>query len=362
MNKNSLILIFAAITLSGCATKTIVDNTPRNPTAVLKSSTIMNGAIIPDGRTEQTVYTRLDQRRMQSKTKFDSFVSRSFLGEGEADTIERVDKNLSWMLSPKKKTYVECPLAGCNTDFRAKLGQIMHDDEMKADEQSDESQPAACETELADLVFDVKQTGETRDVRGFSAQQYIVTWRAEIKDKQDRVSKNELTMDLWTTTPSAEMNEVFAMLDQYDSARNEAIAGDQSPLANFVPSQVYLTLIPYLGMLSDNDMIKRVSDEFSKIKGYTVSSKLEISASGNACKEPEDTQQAREDSTDFSDPMGAAKKLAGSFFKKQAEKKVMPSENEPVARIVYEITSMQIESIHDSMFNVPSDYKLISRE
>jgi len=47
--------------------------------------------------------------------KYDSWVSRSFLGEADDTTIFRIDKNLRWTLfkDDDSKKYLECPLGGC---------------------------------------------------------------------------------------------------------------------------------------------------------------------------------------------------------------------------------------------------------
>lgn len=122
--------IAVAGALASCAS-TNVDNTPKNPTAVVTAKFTINGLYLPDHQGTQTVYTRENRRAIDQQAEFDSF----YMGWADYDitTIFRMTKNLLWDVDNDAKTYSECPLSGCSdvfADFIAKT-QASSDEEQE---------------------------------------------------------------------------------------------------------------------------------------------------------------------------------------------------------------------------------------
>ena len=64
-------------------------------------------------RGQQLSETRADMRRNDAVLSFDNRLLRAFAGETRSSDITRLDKKLVWTQNVAKKTYTECPLAGC---------------------------------------------------------------------------------------------------------------------------------------------------------------------------------------------------------------------------------------------------------
>ncbi|WP_455218857.1 hypothetical protein [Kaarinaea lacus] len=362
MNKVILesLAVVSTVILVGCASETKVeDNTPQNPTAVIKAEYVINGYLLPDARGKQTVYTRSDRRRIDQNIDYDSWVSSTFFGGGEMTDIARLDKNLIWLVNVEDKNYVECPIKGCAPNILSMLGAPETGDEPAP--QDPNANPVACTTEMTKHEFTVESTGDTRDLNGFRVEKYDVNWRVEFSDKEKRMDKNSLHMELWTTAPTDTMQQAWKLHADFQEGYLEATGMNDNPLGKFVGQQVYMALAAFTGDTSKEgkDYKTAAGKEMAKIKGYPVSIKMELFSDSKACPKPKEEEKKAE--FDINDPMKSAQDMLGGFFSKKAKEYVEPKAGDPIFRYIYEVKAVELSKERDSTFNVPAGFKMMDR-
>lgn len=350
---------FSVALLIGCASETkVVDNTPQNPTAVIQAEYVINGYLLPDATGKQTVYTRGDRRRIDQKIEYDSWVSSTFFGDGEMTDIARLDKNLLWLVNVEDKNYVECPIKGCAPNIMSMLGAPETGDEPPAEEAK--ADPNVCTLEMKKHKFTVEATGDTRELNGFQVEKYDVNWRAEFADKENRINKNNLHMELWTTQPTDSMQQAWKIHGQFQEGYMDAMGMNDNPLGKFVGQQVYMALAAFTGDTSKEGKQYKTSagNEMAKIKGYPVSIKMELFSDSKACPRPKEEKKAE---FDVNDPMKSAQDMLGGFFSKKAKEYVEPKEGDPIFRYIYEVKAVNLNQERDSTFEVPAGFKMMDR-
>ncbi len=354
-----LVSMAVCVGLAGCAaTEEIKDTTPKNTTSVLNAKFVIAGNVLPDSKGTQVVYTRGDRRRIADDHKYDSWIARKTIGNFATNDIARLDRNLIWKLDDKKKTYVECPVAGCSYNILTELSKLEGDDDYF---QYDPADNQSCGSELSNYTFTVKDTGETRVLNGFNTQKYVVTWQVEYKDRQGRKDLNDIQMEFWTTTPTQDMTEAWRIHEDFQQGYISRVTDQGNPFGRFMSQQVYMALAAFTGDTDKNKAWNtRIGNEMRKIKGYPVSIKLEWFIDSNMCPEAKEAEQQA--AIDYTDPAAALGKLAGGFLKKKVAQKFTPSKHEPVLRYIYEVTDVSVQAVNDSVFELPAGYKMSNRQ
>lgn len=102
----------------------------------------------------------------------------------------------------------------------------------------------------------------------------------------------------------------------------------------------------------DSPETKRTLEQLAAIKGLAISKKVALRMTGTVCEE---TVAERQDTgVDYTELQKALKQLAGGFIKKKVEEKVVPGQDEPVFRYIYDVKSLRVESVRDNEFDVPA--------
>ncbi len=354
-------LTIATVLLVGCATTQPekIDTTPKSPTVVLKASGVVSGMILPDSTFEQLVYTRNDKRRISDKHKYDSWVASKLLGGGGDNTvIYRMDKNLSWTLLDKK--YLECPLSGCNKNILALLSPSEDEEEF----QYDPDEETGCQLSLSDNTFTVKETGQIRTISGYKTKEYNVTWKVEYKDESGKKDINTLRIVFWNTTPTAAIEDVWKINEEATRAYRKGAQKDNNPLSLLLSDRIFNALSAFSGDTSkaNNEWNSSVSQKLATVKGYPISIKVDWYLDKKACLETQVAAKPEKKGFDWSNPMGALQDSVEDFASKKAKKMFLPSPNEPIFHYIYEVNSVAIQPVHDSVFEIPAGYTLRTRE
>ncbi|MEN0035874.1 MAG: hypothetical protein AAGC78_02350 [Cellvibrio sp.] len=368
--KKYIILSFVGLGLVGCATKQeAVDTTPKIPTVVLTANTAISGYILPDSTGTQTVYTRGTVRRIDNVWNRQNWVSRKVLGNVNETQIGFTEKNLSWHFNNPKKTYIECPLFGCATNIWKKLT-----DEESGEESEEESfspnTSATC-TLTSKATFDVLDKKVLRQVNGFNASQYQLVWSVTNTDDKGRKDEHRIVMDFWMTAPDEGMKDAWRINDDFQNNYLKAVGANDSALGRFLGEQVYKPLAAISGDTEKNDTMKVLNGKLSMLKGYPISIKLDwYLANGNTCPEALEKRDAKaeedDEQIDLKDPISSLGGLAGGLLKNKAKaavsKKFERDPAKPLIRFVYDVTSVSLSQKHDSLFMIPSGFKLVNRE
>jgi len=346
--------------LAGCASKPAkVDTTPKLPTVVLKAKGTVNGSLLPDFTFDQIVYTRRDKRNITDDMKFDSWLIDKFAG-GKQSVIFRMDKNLRWNLYDDEK-YIECPLDGCSSDLLSRFNFDKKDDDKSIDyDPSDEENQ--CKMSISANTFTVKETGKTRVIAGYDTKEYRAKWLVEYKDNKGRKDKNTLDIVFWNTMPTQTMNDVWKIQEQATKAYRKATKHSNNPLASLLSDEIFNALSAFSGDTSkeNKQWTNSVTRKLAKAKGYPISIKADWYLDRKACKE-QSAKKAKQ-SFDWSDPLASVKSEAKDFANEKVTQWFAPDPKESLFQYTYEIQNVAIEPKHDSVFDIPTGFKLVTRE
>lgn len=358
MLRNLLGTLVVLAGIAGCVTKPVevADNTPLNPTAVIERHVVNNGikGFFPFEDTDLH-YVRANMRRDESTLKGTGTFSGYLVGTRSETKISRIDRNLQWWLNTEKEEYTECPLRGCVEPSKHPPAK------QNAPEAKHES---GCTMHIAQTRFTVKATGQKKTINGFDTDEYQVAWIVNLRDKEARNTTSTLNLDIWTTPETQAMREALSMEEKYTKAYAGYIidAGKQQ----MVPADAAKLITAYLASSLKSGDIKAFLDagrQMEKIKGYPISTHLAWDMAGNACA-PKETNQTEEKSSGKSiptSPGGLVSGLAGMFAEKKTKDAMKEAEGEPILSFTLEVRSLKIEQLHDSVFTVPRNYRLVSK-
>lgn len=346
-----------AATLAGCAAqpKPVVDTTPQNPTAVFETKVSSTGiaGMFPFETTE-TRYVRPTMRREDQSGKgtgtFSGFLMTRAMGNLPT-TIERLDRRLRWTLDHGKKEYTECPVQGCPRPPREEKPA-----EAKREEPKQKTEEG-CVAHLASSHFEVRPTGQKQVVNGFNTEEYRMAWVVRIQDQQKRTTTSTVNVDLWTTPVNAQMRRALDTESAFDrayaSAARQRFAGREGEV---MPAQLMGQMTAYLASLrpTDRSALMRAAQQLNKVKGHPIQTRIDWLLEGNACGSKEEEKPAAQSGT-----AELVSSVTNLFGKKKEEK---PSGPEPIVSFTVEVKQLGIAPVHDSVFAVPVDYKLVKPE
>jgi hypothetical protein len=361
MLRHSLYTIAVAAALAGCATKPVevVDNTPLHTTAVIERQVVNNGikGFFPTESTEQN-YIRSNMRRDESMFKGTGTFSGYLIGKKSGTTISRIDRDLQWMLDTEKHEYTECPLKGCaETSKRAPPKQN------DAQEQPKPRHESGCTMTVANTSFTVKSTGQKKTINGFDTDEYQVAWVVKLRDNAARTSTSIMNMDIWTTPMTRSIRDVLNMEESYARAYAGTLAN--STRQQILPSDAAKLISAYMASSLKQADLKAFLDagrQMEKIKGYPISTRLAWNMDGNACAPKETKSESSSREPIPSSASGLVSSLTGMFAKKKTDEAMKEAEGEPILSFTVEVKALKLDQLHDSIFTVPVDYKLVSRQ
>ena len=359
------LVLAAAVAAAGCSSQPPADSSPENSTAVFKTTVSSSGlaGMFPFETTE-TRYVRADMRRDEHVTKgtgtFSGFLVTALAGEGDTG-VTRLDRDVRWAINNDKKQYTECPAHGCPPAPRH-VEQAKPKPEERREEPKQKSEPG-CVMRVAGSKFDVAATGEKRMLNGFNTEQYRGEWQVRLQDNARRTTTSSVTLEVWTTQPSAEMRQAWDTEAAFDRAYHaSAPRATHSPTAaqraEVMPPRVVQMMTGYLANLSAHDRaaFTRALRELHKIRGYPISTKIEWRLDGDACASKDDSSRARS-------PQRSAGKdqlisdVAGMFGSSKPEDNA-PA---PVLSFTTEIKALGMQRVHDSLFSVPNGYHRVEQ-
>ena len=267
--------------------------------------------------------------------------------------IARVDKDLLWILNAKKNTYTECPLLGCA------LPQMARRTTKK------------CPLRLADKKISVKKTGETRTINGFDATEYRVAWTVAVEDAKKLKNTADFTLDLWTAPESdARISAARPVLDRYaENFMVKAGLAKQDPaFSRVVPARAFQILMERMtGSLTQREKreVLAMTRAFSKIKGYPVSSKIDLYMDSRACQAPKPHQastQPQQSKLNFTSVGGFLSSAANWGVQKKMSQNAAETANQPIYRLIKEIKKISVDQASDGLFEIPPGYQLVNRK
>jgi hypothetical protein len=363
MLRNLLAVIVISVGIAGCATKQVnsLDNTPLNPTAVIEHQVVNNGikGFLPFENT-QRIYVRANMRRDESTLKGTGTFSGYLIGTRSETDITRIDRKLQWSLNTEKEEYTECPLKGCLKPSKRPPAK-QNEATGKPPEAQHES---GCTMHVANTSFTVKATGQKKSINGFDTDEYQVAWVVNLRDKAAGNTTSTLNMDIWTTPMTRAMRDALSVEEAYARAYSGAVA--DTGKQQILPADAAKLISAYLASSlkpGDLNAFLEAGKQMEKIKGYPISTHLTWNMEGNACapKETKHTEDKPSSNSSINSPGELVSGLAGMFAKKKTKDTMKEAAGEPILSFTFEVKSLKIEQLHDSVFTVPNNYRLVSQ-
>ncbi|PCM46112.1 hypothetical protein [Marinobacter sp. ANT_B65] len=354
----SLIAVSSFALLAGCASNAPQDTTPKNPTSVVHATFAFNGGFVPDVSGKQTVYTRSDMRRIDNINEFDNFLMR--FANSDTSDIFRIDRNLLWLLDNDDESYRECPLAGCV------VSPLFLTEESRGEEEEEYEtyEDRECAVTLAQNEFSVEDTGNTRRFGGLDASEYVVSWQTKMEDEQGRADVNLLQFVFWTAPPTQEMSQAWRVHSEAMDNYLDAV-GDDNILVRLLGRDGFKAIGSFVGDIekTDETAYNSWASELGIIEGYPLSIKMEWFQRNEACPKVKEAKSTDIDLTKGLDGLkSAAGNLLDNMVNEKKEELIAEWQKKPKVRYIYEVNSIAEELVHDSVFNLPADYKLSDRQ
>jgi hypothetical protein len=297
---------------------------------------------------------RRDENNLKGTGTFSGFLVTRLAGGGDA-AITRLDQDKLWTLSLRRKEYMECPAHGCPVAPPAAQEEKKREEEQAKQEPKQQTEEG-CTMRLTSNNFDVKSTGQKKNVNGFDSSQYTAAWVLKFQDAQRRSSTSTVSFDIWTTPLSTPMREALGVEQTYYrsylAGQRRAAPVHTSDRAQPMPEEVTKMMTAYLASLrpADRAALLNAGKQLAKIQGHPVYTHIEWQMEGDACG---DKGAASQQSSAQPSASGMLGSLGGLFGKKEGE----PAGAKPLLSFTIEVKSLGVQPVRDSVFAVPAGYK-----
>lgn len=340
---------FSSIAAFGLTTLALLPSTALADVTIARLTHFDEVTGIASHDTTSTDYIQGDKKREENLRKFTGSVLgawQKFRNEdnGALDVdIYLVGDNKHYDLDPKKKTYSEDAIYDPSEHGRQ--------DRSKGNPQA-QQQDKDNDTKITKNEFTVKDTGQTKNINGFDAHEYLVTWDVETENtKTGEKGKSLMTTDLWNSTDAklakaqeeeAAYGRAFLKLMQLPSSPDE--------MAQYGFSSVNINMTA-----ADR---KAFFDKLKTIKGYNVSMDVRWESAGtDANGKPTNSDNSQQGHPQTLDS------ALGSLFggKKKDDDSKQAAAGTPGMTTIFsshvEVKSVDTGAIPASQFEVPADYK-----
>jgi hypothetical protein len=222
-----------------------------------------------------TESTTADKQRRDSDMHCEGFWSL-MCGDSQSGEIVRLDKDLTWSLDPKHKTFRERPFptAEQRAEAERKMKEMM--EKMKqcpAVQQAAAPAPDTSKCEMSPPTFDVKATDQHATIAGHDTRLTQVALTQSCRNTQTGDEcKYALLMDAWLT------QDQIAGVDEHKAFRTAYLKKLGLDASNeFVQQQMKQFLAPY------RDSLKQLAGKSADLKGYPLKSTVRIAFGGEHC-------------------------------------------------------------------------------
>jgi hypothetical protein len=311
-----------------------------------------------------TEYTTSDKERRDSDNHCEGMMSM-FCGNMQGGEIVRLDRDLTWLLDPKRKQYRETPFP----DAAQRQAAQEHAKEVLAKLQqcpaAKQSGPDTSKCDMTPAIVDVKSTDSHGMFAGHDSKltQMSLTESCKNKDTGD-VCNIGIYLDMWLTQDQI---AGLAARKEFRQAYLKKMGLDDSD--GMMQKQLQQFLAKYA------DAIKQLQAKSADVKGYPMKTAIRIAYGGERCsaaKQDQSSGSAAGDGTSGGILGSAASKLASGLFKKKAQSNgdaapasaagpasTLPPGMIQVAAFSVETTSVTEGSVPADEFEVPKDWKLV---
>ena len=232
-----------------------------------------------------TESTTADKQRRDTEMHCEGFMSL-MCGNAQSGEIVRLDRDLSWSLDPKHKTYKEAPFptpeqrAEAERKAKELMAKIQQCPAMQQHAATPGPDTSKCQ--MSPPVIDVKATDQHATLAGHDARltQVALTQSCKSRDSGDECQYS-LAMDAWLTQDQiAGVEETKAFRTAYFKKLG------LDPSSEMVQQQMKQFLAAY------QDSLKQLAAKSSDLKGYPLKSTVRILFGGEHCAAAKQQQGA----------------------------------------------------------------------
>ena len=310
--------------------------------------------------TTETDYIQGDKKREEDLRKFTGSVLGAWQKFRNEDNgapsvdIYLVSDNKHYDIDPKKKTYSvdaiydpQQPAKGSGADHG---GQGQQQQKQQDDD-----------TKVTKNEFNVKATGQTKNINGFDTSEYLVTWEVDTENtKTGEKSKSLMTADLWNSTDSK-----LAKAQQEQMAYTQAylklmkLPSNPNELTEYGLSNANIN-----GASITAADRKAFLDKVHTIKGYSVTADVRWEVAGTD-KDGKPTSGNGDQSQGQGQARPNLDSALGSIFgggdkKSDSAKQPAPTGTPGMTTMFHsytEVKSVGFDAIAAGQFQAPADYK-----
>ena len=306
--------------------------------------------------TTETDYIQGDKKREEDLRKFTGSVLGAWQKFRNEDNgapsvdIYLVGDNKHYDIDPKKKTY---SMGAIYDPQQPARGEDHGGQGQQPQKQQDK------DTQVTKNEFNVKATGQTKNINGFDTSEYLVTWEVDTENtKTGEKSKSLMTADLWNSTDAKlakAQQEQMAYTQAYLKLMN--LPSNPNELAEYGLNNASIN-----GASITAADRKAFLDKVHTIKGYSVTADVRWEVAGT----DKDGKPANA-SGDQGQGQGQARpnldSALGSLFGSKKSDTPAPAQSQgtPGMTSIFhsynEVKSVGFGAIAASQFQVPADYK-----
>jgi hypothetical protein len=213
-------------------------------------------------------------------------------------------------LDMRKKTYRVTTFAELRR--RMEEAKAKAEEDARKEQPKEETKPATpVDEKQMEVDFDVKNTGEKKNINGFDTHEVVMTITVREKGKTiDESGGLILTSDMWLAPRIAAMKEVADFDRRYYEKLDGPMVAGASPEKMAAALAMYPMLKPAIG---------RMSTEGAKLDGTAIQTTTTV----DSVKSPEQmADEKKQQDTDKPSASGGVGGLMGGFAKKLAQKKM----------------------------------------
>ena len=255
---------------------------------------------------------------------------QSIMSDTAGQVIDLAEEKV-YQLDVKRKTYRVMTFAQIRQQMeeaRAKAEKAAREEQAK----QKEAPPAQKPEDALEIDLDVRKTGQSRTVNGFSTSQVLVVVTVREKGKTlDQSGGLQITTDMWMAPQMPAMNEIVDFQMQYAQKLYGPMIQGASPQDMAAAMAIYPMLKPAL---------ERMNAEKHKVEGTAILTTVRVEAVKSAEQFAQEQKQREE--ANKPSVSGGVGGLIGGLARRAAQKKV---EGEPQPRAMVMTTTSEVLKI-----------------
>jgi hypothetical protein len=233
-----------------------------------------------------TEYLTTDKRRLDTDAQCEGFMAM-FCKDAQTGDIVRLDRSLSWSLTPKDKQYREIPFPTPAQRQAAEQQALANMEKLKqcpaAQQQAKPAGPDTSKCQMSPPKFDIKQVGTHATIAGHDTQLTQISLTQSCTDPSTGDTCDMLFLfDSWLTQetlPGAEDRKAFA--EEY--AKKTGLTAADTAL---VQQRMKQFLAGYSGSFKD------LAAKAGELKGYPLKTSLRMAFGGEHCAAAKNAAQS----------------------------------------------------------------------